>query len=190
MYLRRKIQGIMFVMLAVTTATLTSTNSSPAIDLSKVYLNDVNSKPQLKYLQLYNRLTDTYVRITTTAIDVKSINQSDPDTYLQIDMFGPTMLAIRRYPNGKYVCHNTKSGNVELKTVQQIPNNLECVFHRIPNKDSYHSYRSEFNQTWLLAFYGKGGKTGRPKKGSKTSLKNKGSMYLEMPLKLPKRNGS
>ena len=35
--------------------------------------------------------------------------------YLQIDMYGPTLMTIRSYTTGKYICHNPQTGYVEVK---------------------------------------------------------------------------
>ena len=34
---------------------------------------------------------------------------------LQIDMFGPILMAVRSYPAGKYICYNPTTGYVEIK---------------------------------------------------------------------------
>lgn len=47
--------------------------------------------------------------------------------YLQIDMFGPTLMAIRSYQTGEYICHNLSTGYVEVK-VRNFWQNLRLRF--------------------------------------------------------------
>ncbi|CAB3983061.1 fibroblast growth factor 18-like [Paramuricea clavata] len=150
--------------------------------------DDPTRQPMVKYAQLFNYGASAYVRITNKTIDATTHNKTDPDTYLQIDMFGPTLRAIRSYQTGEYICHNPTTGYPEMKVIVTVSKHPACMFYKTPNKKPYTSYRSRLNKKWYLAFHFKGNKAGRPKKGQRTSdFKNKGCMFLLDALKLSRK---
>ncbi|XP_039260036.2 uncharacterized protein LOC120336422 [Styela clava] len=125
-------------------------------------VRNFSSTQKPRICQIYSRSTGKHIQIINKKV---SACGEDGDEYSEMEKTSHTfgVVTIRGVKSGRYLCMSKRG---KLITKKKLPRDNSCKFVENMTSLHYTSYRSERDRNWYIGF---NGKTGRGKKGKRTS---------------------